>query len=56
MSGIPDAPWIGLCREEYEDRCRLYDEDEEDYLATKADDDYKAAKEEEAIERVYRNE
>ena len=43
---IPDAPWIGVCGEEYDARRSIYDEDEEDYCATKADDDYKRAQEE----------
>ena len=42
---IPDAPWIGVCRDEYDERRAIYDEDEEDYIATKADDDYKRAQE-----------
>lgn len=34
---IPDAPWIGHCKEEYEEMCRLYDEDEDDYYGELAD-------------------
>lgn len=30
MFEVPDAPWIGLCKEEWEERCRLYEEDEEE--------------------------
>lgn len=37
MYDIPDAPWIGLCREDYEDKYKLYDEGYEDYLAEEAD-------------------
>ena len=51
MIDIPDAPWVGLCREEYEELFRIHDEEYENYLATKADDDYKAEKEE-AMERT----
>lgn len=28
MINIPDAPWIGLCREDYEDSRRIYDDEE----------------------------
>ncbi len=30
LNDIPDAPWIGLCKEEWEERCRLYEEGEEE--------------------------
>lgn len=45
MNEIKDAPWIGYCREEYEENCSIYDEEEEEYLAAKADDDYKRSQE-----------
>ena len=48
---IKDAPWVGLSGEEYEERCASFDEGYEDYLAAKADDDYKAAQEEEVLRR-----
>lgn len=39
MNDIPDAPWIGLCREEWEERCspNLYDEDRENYEIEQAE-------------------
>lgn len=40
-TNIPDAPYIGHCREEYEEMCRLYREDEEDYYGDLADDLWK---------------
>ena len=43
---VYNAPWIGLCEEEYKERCDTYDEDYEDYLSAKADDDYKREQEE----------
>ena len=30
MTEVADAPWIGLCKEEWEDRCRIYDEEDEE--------------------------
>lgn len=30
MIEVPDAPWIGFCQEEWEERCRIYDDDEDD--------------------------
>ena len=48
---VKDAPWIGMDREEYAEKCSLYDEQYENYLDTKADDDYKAAREEEVLRR-----
>lgn len=39
MGYIPDAPWIGLCREDYETRCNPYYDSESraDYEAEEAD-------------------
>lgn len=48
---VKDAPWIGVDREEYQEQCSIFDEDYADYLAAKADEDHKAAQEEEAIRR-----
>ena len=48
---IKDAPWVGMSREEYEERCSIYEDDDADYLATKADEEYKAAQEEAIIRR-----
>ena len=48
---IKDAPWVGMSREEYERESSHYSDEYEEYLATKADDDYKAAQEEELIRR-----
>lgn len=45
MVEVEDAPWIGHCREEWDEMCRIYDEDEEDYLAEKADRQWKERKE-----------
>lgn len=42
---IPDAPWIGHCKEEYEDMCRIYNEDYEDYLAEELDKKWKERRE-----------
>lgn len=28
---VEDAPWIGLCREEYEDLCKPYHDDDDEY-------------------------
>ena len=27
LNDIPDAPWIGICKEEWEERCKIYDEE-----------------------------
>lgn len=51
IDDVRDAPWIGMDHEEYEDRCSRYDEERDDYLSAKADNDYKAAQEEELIRR-----
>ena len=48
---IKDAPWIGKHEEDYAEECSLYDEKYEDYLDTKADDDYKRAQEEEMFRK-----
>lgn len=45
--GIPDAPWIGLCREDWEERCTLYDEECDDHLLDEADRRWKEEQEEE---------
>lgn len=39
MAGIPDAPWVGFDREEYEERCNPYShwEEEADHEAEEAD-------------------
>ena len=33
MDYVPDAPWIGMCKEEWDERCRLpgldYEDEEE---------------------------
>ena len=46
---MKDAPWIGMCAEDYEEQSSFYDEEYEDYLATKADDEWKRRKEEEEV-------
>ena len=46
MIEVKDAPWIGLCKEEYDELCSIYDEREEAYLATRADEDWKREQEE----------
>lgn len=48
---IKDALWIGMDREEYEENYALYDEKYQDYLAAKADDDYKREQEEEMFRK-----
>ena len=48
---IKDAPWIGMDREEYEERCSGYDEEHGAYLSAKADDDYKREQEEEMFRK-----
>lgn len=50
MKDIPDAPWIGLDEEEYNERCNPYYDWEEqaDYEAEEADRRWK----EEQIERL----
>ena len=57
MFEVKDAPWIGDCEEDWESKSTCcYDEDRDDYLAAKADDDYKRAQEEELIRRLRHHE
>ncbi len=44
---INDAPWVGIGREEYEERCALYDDEYEDRIATQAERSFELAREEE---------
>lgn len=30
MIEVNDAPWIGLCAEDYADKCRMYEEEQDD--------------------------
>ena len=45
MSQVADAPWVGYCKEEFDERSAFYDEREEEYLANKADEDCKREQE-----------
>ncbi len=49
MFDVPDAPWIGHCKEDYEERSNPYYDWEEraDYEADKADRRWKEMQEEE---------
>ena len=48
---VKDAPWIGKDGEEYKEHCSIFNEGYDDYLDTKADDDYKREQEEEMFRR-----
>lgn len=45
MANIPDAPWIGLCEEDDEDKYHWYDEGYEDYLAEESERRWEAEQE-----------
>ncbi len=46
LNDIPDAPWIGLCKEEWEEICNPYShwEEDADYEAEEADRRWKEEK------------
>lgn len=48
MVEVPDAPWIGHCREEYEEMCNPYShlEEDADYLSNETDKRWKEEQEE----------